>query len=49
MSVEVLQYEETSGGGRNGKGKRPNLAIRRRRANRESINIKEREQGEVDY
>ena len=39
MAVEVSQNEEISGG----RGKGVGSAIRRRRANRGSINVKERE------
>ena len=40
MAVEVPQDEEISGGGKNGEKKRVGSAMRRRRANRGSINIK---------
>ena len=42
MVVEVPQNEEISGEGNNGGRERVDSAIRRRRANRGSINIKER-------
>ena len=45
MEIEVLRNEETSGAGNNGGEKR--TANRRRRANRESTNLREREQGEI--
>ena len=47
MAIEVPQNEEVSGGGKNGGRKRVNSAIRRKRANKESINIKERGRGAV--
>ena len=43
MAIEISQYEEISGVGKNGEKKQVGFAIRRRRANRRSINIKERE------
>ena len=46
MAIEVLQNEEISGR-KNGWRKRVGSAIRRRIANRGSINIKESERGEV--
>ena len=42
MVIEVPQNEEISGGGKNGRRKGVSSAIRRR-ANRGSVNIKERE------
>ena len=47
MAIEVPQNEEISGVGKNGGRKGFGSAIRRRRANRESINIKEKERGGV--
>ena len=41
MAVEVPQNEEISRGGKNGRRKGVGSAIRQRRANRRSINIKE--------
>ena len=41
MAFEVPQNEEISGGGKGGERKGIGSAIRRRRANRGSINIKE--------
>ena len=43
MAVEVPQNEEISGGGKNGGRKGVGSAICRIRANKGSINIKERE------
>ena len=43
IAVEFHQNKEISGGGKNGKGKELNFAIRPRRANKGSINIKEKE------
>ena len=43
MAIEVPQNEEISGGGRKG----VRSSIRWRRANRRSVNIKERKRGEV--
>ena len=43
MEIEVPQNEEISGGGKNGWRKEVSYAIRRRRANRGSVNIKKRE------
>ena len=40
MAIEVLQNEEISEGEKNGGRKRVGSAIRRKRANRESVNIK---------
>ena len=40
MAVEVSQNEEISGGGKNRGEKGIGSAIRRRRANRESVDIK---------
>ena len=45
MAIEVSQNEDISDGGRKGVGS----AIRRRRTNRESINIKKRERVEAFY
>ena len=47
MAVEVFQNEDVSKGGKNGGGKRVSFAIRQRRENKGSINIKERERGGV--
>ena len=47
MAVKVPQNEEISGEGKNGEGKEVSSAIRLKRANRVSINIKERERGGV--
>ena len=47
MAIEVSQNEEIYGGGKNGGRKELGSAIRRRRAIRGSINIKERERGGV--
>ena len=47
MAIEVAKNEEISGGGKGGGRKGVGSAIRRRRANRRSINIKERERGGV--
>ena len=47
MAVEVSQNEEISGGGNDGWRKGVGSAIRRRIANRGSINIKEWQRGEV--
>ena len=47
MVIEVAQKEEMSGGGKNGEGKGFGFAICRKRANRGSLNIKERKQGGV--
>ena len=47
MAVEVPQNEEISGGGKNRGRKGVDSAIRWRRANRESINIKKCERGGV--
>ena len=41
MALEVPQNEEISGGGNNGEKKEVDSAIRRKRANRVSIDIKE--------
>ena len=41
MAIEVPQKKEISGGGKDGGKKGVNFAIRRRRANMESLNIKE--------
>ena len=41
MSVEVPQNEEISGGGKNGGRKGVGSAVRQRRADRWSVNIKE--------
>ena len=46
MAVEVHQNEEICGGGKNGGRKGVGSAIRRRRANRGSVNIKKREREE---
>ena len=40
MAIEVPQKEEISGGRKNGERKGVSSAIRRRRANRGSVNIK---------
>ena len=40
MAIEVPQNEEISGGGKDGGRKEVGSAIRRRKANRGSINIK---------
>ena len=40
IAIEVPQNEEISGGGKNGRGKGVGSAIRQRRANRGSMNIK---------
>ena len=45
MAVKVLQKKEISEGGKNEERKGVGSAIRRRKANRKSINIKERERG----
>ena len=42
MAVEVPQSEEISGKGKNGTGEGVGSVIRRRRANKGSIDIKER-------
>ena len=47
MAIEVLQNNEISGGGKNGERKEVGSAIRWKRANRLSINIKEWERGVV--
>ena len=47
MAAQVLQTEEISEGGKNRGGKGVGFAIRRKRANRGGINIKERERGGV--
>ena len=47
MAVEVPQNEEIFGGGKNVRRKGVGCAICRRRANRRSMNIKERERGGV--
>ena len=47
MGIEVPQNEEISGVGKNGGGKGVDSAIRQRRANRGSINIKERDRKRV--
>ena len=47
MAIEVPQNEEISRGGKNGVKKGIGSAIRRRRANRGSINIKKRDRGGV--
>ena len=47
MAIEVFQNEEISGGVKDRGRKEFDSAIRRRRANRRSINIKERERGGV--
>ena len=44
MAVEVPHNKEIFGGGKNGERKEVGSAIRRRRANRETINIEKREQ-----
>ena len=41
MAIEVPQNKEISGGGKDGRRKGFGSAIRRRKANRGSINIKE--------
>ena len=46
MAIEVPQNEEISGGGNKGR-KEVGSAIRERRANRGSINIKKREHGGI--
>ena len=46
MAMEVSQDEEISGGGKNVGRKGACSAIRRRRPNRESVNIKKRENKE---
>ena len=43
MAIEVPQNEKISGGGKNGGRNGVGFAIRWRRANRGSINIKKRE------
>ena len=40
MAIKISQNEEICGGGKNGGKKGVGSAIHRRRANRESINIK---------
>ena len=47
MAVVVLQDEEICGGVKNGGRKGVGFAIRRRRANRASVNINKRERGGV--
>ena len=47
MAVEVTKSEEIFGGGKNREGKEVNSAILRKRANRDSTNIKKRERGGV--
>ena len=47
MAVEVPQNKEISGGGKNGRRKGVSSAICRRRANKGSTSIKQRERGEV--
>ena len=47
MAIEVPQNEEISGGGKNGGRKGVSSAIRRRGANRGSVNFKKRERGGV--
>ena len=47
MTVEVTQNKEISKGGKNGERKGVGSAIHRKRVNRGSINIKNREQGGV--
>ena len=47
MAIEVHQNERVSGGGENGGRKGVSSAIRRRRANMGSINIKKLERGGV--
>ena len=47
MAVEVPQNEEISGGGKNRERKGVSSAIRWRRINRRSVNIKKRERGGV--
>ena len=44
MATEVLQNEKISGGGKNGERKGVGSAVCRRRANRDSVHIKKREQ-----
>ena len=46
MAIEVPQNKKNCGGGKNGGRKGIGSAIRPRRANRGSIDIKKREQGE---
>ena len=46
MKIEILQNEEISGGGNNRGGEEIDSAIRQR-ANKSSINVKEREQEKV--
>ena len=47
MIVKVSLIEEISGGGKNGGDKEVGFAMRRRRVNRRSINIRERDKGGV--
>ena len=47
IAIEVPQYEEISGGGKNGGRKGVGSAIRRRRANWGRVNIKKRKRVEV--
>ena len=47
MEIEVFQNEETSGGGKNGGRKEVGSAIRKRRTNMGSVNIKKLQRGEV--
>ena len=47
MAIEFPQNKEISGGGKDKGRKRVGFAIRRRKVNRGSINIKEREREEV--
>ena len=47
MAIEVSQNKEITGGGKDGGKKVVSFSIRRRRANRESSNVKERERGGV--
>ena len=45
MAIEMPQNDEISGGGKNECGEELDSAIHQRRANRGSINVKERERG----
>ena len=47
MAIEVSHNKEICGGGKNGGQKQIGSAIFRKKANRESINIKKRERGGV--
>ena len=47
MAVKVSQIEETFGGAKNGRRKGVGSAIRRRRANRVNVAIKEKGRGRV--